>query len=325
MKGLVKNREFMNMGKFFNIRKLIAATLLFAPALASAQESAVSTSALPFLDRTHGAVRSSMSGLGTVSDDAYLHWGNVSAAAFSSKTFHAGVGYSLWQPSVTKASVTDFGALWHISERWAVTAGVSVAAYPIEHRMDEYGVALSDFRPMDAVAGAGVAFRIIDCLSVGAAFNWAGSRGIDSCLDAFAADVNLTFRKYGVNVTAFAKNLGTAVKSSDRQNFALPMSAGLEAGYGLNFGKSSLYGAVQGQCWFGGPFGISPSAAAEYSWNNMIFCRAGLHYGAKKNGLPSYGSLGLCIHLYGFSLDLSWNAALGAMKNTFACGVGYSF
>ena len=30
MKGLVKNREFMNMGNFFNIRKLIAATLLFA-------------------------------------------------------------------------------------------------------------------------------------------------------------------------------------------------------------------------------------------------------------------------------------------------------
>ena len=316
-----------NIGKLMNMKKSVAiAAIVFSPfAAASAQDAASSSAALTFLDRTHGAVRSATAGVGSVSDDAYAHWGNVSAAAFSEKTFKAGAGYGLWQPSANKGNVADFGAFWRIGDKWTVTAGVSFGAYAIEHRMDEYGVALSDFRPSDMVAGAGVACRIIDCLSVGAAFNWAGSRGIDSSLNAFAADVNLTFRKYGVNVTAFAKNLGTKIKAADGVSYSLPMSAGLEAGYGLDFGKSSIYAALQGQCWFGGPFGISPSVAAEYSWNNLLFCRAGLHYGSKKNGLPSYGSIGLGFCLHGFSLDLSWNAALGVMKNSFACGVGYSF
>lgn len=327
MRKLKDMTELMNIGKLMNMKKLavITAVVLVPFAALSAQDAASSSTAMSFLDRAHGAVRQATAGVGTLSDDAYAHWGNVSAAAFSENTFKVGAGYGLWQPSVNKSHVTDLGAFWRIDEKWTVTAGVSVAAYAKEHRMDEYGTVLSDFRPADMMAGAGVAYRIIDCLSVGAAFNWAGSRGIESSLNAFAADVNLTFRKYGVNVTAFAKNLGTKIKAADGVSYSLPMSAGLEAGYGLDFGKSSIYAALQGQCWFGGPFGISPSAAAEYSWNNLLFCRAGLHYGSKKNGLPSYGSLGLGFCLHGFSLDLSWNAALGVMKNSFACGVGYSF
>lgn len=327
MRNLKDMTELMNMRKLMNMRRLMVmlAVALVPVAALSAQDAASSSAAMSLLDRPHGAVRSAMAGVGTVSDDAYAHWGNVSSAAFSERTFQAGLGYGLWQPSANKANITDFGAFWRIGKKWTVTAGFSFAAYPKEHRMDEYGTALSDFRPADMMAGAGVAYRIIDCLSVGAAFNWAGSRGIESSLNAFAADVNLTFRKYGVNVTAFAKNLGTKIKAADGVSYSLPMSAGLEAGYGLDFGKSSIYAALQGQCWFGGPFGISPSAAAEYSWNNLLFCRAGLHYGSKKNGLPSYGSLGLGFCLHGFSLDLSWNAALGVMKNSFACGVGYSF
>ena len=327
MRNLKDMTELMNMRKLMIMKRLMVmlAVALVPGAALSAQDAASSSAAMTFLDRTHGAVRSAMAGVGTVSDDAYAHWGNVSSAAFSESTLKVGAGYGLWQPSADKANMTDLGAFWRIGGKWTVTAGVSFAAYAKEHRMDEYGTALSDFRPTDMTAGAGVAYRLIDCLSVGAAFNWAMSRGVEQTLNAFAADVSLTFRKYGVNVTAFAKNLGTEVKAYDGISYCLPMSAGLEAGYGWTFGKSSIYAAIKGQCWFGGPFGIAPSAAAEYSWNGTVFCRAGLHYGSKKNGLPSYGSLGLGFCLHGFSLDLSWNAALGVMKNSLACGVGYSF
>lgn len=308
------------------MKRFIASILVLVPALVFAQETASTSAALPFLDRTHGAVRSSMAGLGSgLSSDAFAHWGDISGTVFSEDTFQAGASYSLFQPSAVKSNVADVGAFWHISDRWAVTAGVSFSAEQKEHRFDEYGTALSDFSPMSLVAGAGVAYKIIDCLSLGATFNYAMSSTLDGTLGAFAADVKLTFRKYGMNVSAFANNLGTGVKSSDGASFSIPMSAGIEAGYGHSFGKSSLYGALQGQCWFCGPVGFSPSAALEYSFDDLFFARAGLHYGSKKNGLPSYGALGVGVKFCGVHIDLSWNAALGVMKNTFACGMGYSF
>lgn len=307
------------------MKKLIVSLLLLVPAAMSAQESASTSAAMPFLDRTHGAVRSSLAGLSSgLSSDAFAHWGDVSGAVFSKDTFNVGVAYSLFQPTATKANIADVGAVWNVRNRWAFTAGASFSADQKEHRYDEYGTALSDFRPTSLTVGIGAAYRITDCLSAGATFNYASSSGLDNDLQAFAADIKLTFRKYGMNISAFADNLGTSVKVEGGERFSIPMSVGVEAGYGRDFGKSSLYGAVRGQCWFGGPTAFSPSAAVEYSYNNLLFCRAGYHYGSKKNGLPSYGGLGLGLRLGGVSVDLSWNAASGVMKNTFVCGLGFN-
>lgn len=307
------------------MKKLFVSLLLLVPAAMSAQESASTSAAMPFLDRTHGAVRSSLAGLGSgLSSDAFAHWGDVSGTVFSEGTFNAGVAYGLFQPTATKANIVDAGAVWNFRNRLAFTAGVSFAADRLEHRYDEYGVALSDFRPTSLTAGIGVAYRITDCLSAGAAFNYASASGLDKNLQAFAADIKLTFRKDGMNISAFANNLGTSVKAEGGERFSIPTSAGVEAGYGLDLGKSSLYGAVQGQCWFGGPSAFSPSAAVEYSYDKFLFCRAGYHYGSKKNGLPSYAALGLGVRLGGVSVDLSWNAASGVMRNTFVCGLGFN-
>lgn len=296
--------------------------MILIPVGAYAQDAASSSAAFPFTDYVKSARTAGMAGLNSsLKTDAGAHFGDIAYASFSEKTASVSVGYGLWQPSVTRANIVSAAGLWNVSGKFAVTAAVSSAVYGTENVYDEYGVLTGRKTPADLIAGAGVSYHIIDCLSVGAAFNWLMSKNPAETMNGFSSDVQLLFRKYGVNLSLAACNLGPKLKSG----WALPMNAKLEAGYGLDFGKSHLYGALQGRYYFGGPSAFAAGAAVEYVWNDLIAARGGFHYGSKKNGVPTYGSLGLGAIFCGFGVDVAYNIATGPMKNSFICGVSYSF
>ena len=136
----------------------------------------------------------------------------------------------------------------------------------------------------------------------------------------------MAFRRNGLDLSVAACNLGMQVKDEGGAGYQLPMNARLNAGYGFGFGKSRLYGALQGRYYFGGPSAMAGGVALEYEWNGMLAVRAGLSEGQKKNGIPSYAAAGMSLKLGGICIDLAYSAmASGPMKNTLACGIGYSF
>jgi len=57
----------------------------------------------------------------------------------------------------------------------------------------------------------------------------------------------------------------------------------------------------------------------------MVFARAGYHYGAAKEVIPSHASLGLGVKLFGARLDFSYLLAGESLGGTLALGLGYSF
>lgn len=317
------------------MKKILATILILLPAAMYAQESAEtvqtpstvpavasSSAALPFVDYMRSARNASMAGLNSsLPTDADAHWGNVAYASFAQKTVNLSAGYSLWQPSVTKGHNASVAAIYSVTPKLAVTAAVSSSFYSKENVFDDYGVLTARSTPIDLSAGVGVSYRFIDCLSAGFALNYLMSKSYSETLNGFSADVQLLFRKYGVNLSLAACNLGPNVKS----DWHLPMNAALEAGYGYDFGKSHIYGALQGKYYFVAPSAFSAGVAVEYVWNGMLSARGGYHYGSGKNGLPSYGSVGLGGCFEGFNIDIAYIIASGPMKNSLLVGFGYSF
>ena len=238
----------------------------------------------------------------------------------------AGVSYGLWQPDVTHANMFSVSASYKLNDRMAVTAGASTSLYRKDGKYDELGIKTAEMHPVDVLAGAGFAYKIIDGLSAGAALNYVMSKNIAGTANAFAADVQVAFRRNGLDLSVAACNLGMQVKDEGGAGYRLPMNARLNAGYGFGFGKSRLYGALQGRYYFGGPSAVAGGVALEYEWNGMLAVRAGLCEGQKKNGIPSYAAAGMSLKLGGICIDLAYSAmASGPMKNTLACGIGYSF
>lgn len=309
------------------MRKLTIAILLLTAIRVSAQESAGESAALPFLDQVRSARSAGSAGIMTaVRPDAYMHFGNVANAAFSEKKAMAAVAYSRWQPDAADADMFSASGMYRINGNVAVTAGVSSSLYGKEGKYDEFGLKTAQLHPVDVMAGAGVAYKIMGGLSAGAALNYVMSKNVSGTKNAFAADVQVAFRRKGADVSLSACNLGPAVKDESGEGWKLPMNARLNAGYGFSFGKSMLYGAVQGQYYFGGPSALRGGVALEYEWNGIIACRAGFNGGSRKNGVPTYAAAGISLTLKSFSIDLAYSAmASGPMKNTLACGVGYSF
>ena len=307
------------------MRKFTVAILLLAAMRVSAQESAGESAALPFLNQIRSAVSAGSAGV-MMKPDAYAHFGNVADAVYGEKKMAAGVSYSLWQPDVTHANIFSVSASYKLNDKMAVTVGASTSLYRKDGKYDELGIRTAEMQPVDVLAGAGFAYKIIDGLSAGAALNYVMSKNIAGTANAFAADVQVAFRRNGLDLSVAACNLGMQVKDEGGAGYQLPMNARLNAGYGFGFGKSRLYGALQGRYYFGGPSAVAGGVALEYEWNGMLSVRAGMSEGQKKNGVPSYAAAGVSLKLGGICIDLAYSAmASGPMKNTLACGIGYSF
>lgn len=307
------------------MRKITVAILLLAAMRVSAQESAGESAALPFLNQIRSAVSAGSAGV-MMKPDAYAHFGNVADAVSCEEKLAAGVSYSLWQPDVTHANIFSVSASYKLNDRMAVTAGASTSLYRKDCKYDELGIRTAEMYPVDVLAGAGFAYRIIGGLSAGAALNYVMSKNIAGTANAFAADVQVAFRRNGLDLSAAVCNLGMQVKDEAGSGYQLPMNVRLNAGYGFGFGKSRLYGALQGRYYFGRPSAVAGGVALEYEWNGMLSVRAGMSEGQKKNGVPSYAAAGMSLKLGGICIDLAYSAmASGPMKNTLACGIGYSF
>lgn len=129
----------------------------------SAQESAGESAALPFLNQIRSVVSAGSAGV-IMKPDAYAHFGNVADAVSGEKKMSAGVSYGLWQPDVTHANIFSVSASYKLNDRMAVTAGASTSLYKEDGKYDELGIKTAEMHPVDVLAGAGFAYKIIDGL-----------------------------------------------------------------------------------------------------------------------------------------------------------------
>ena len=70
---------------------------------------------------------------------------------------------------------------------------------------------------------------------------------------------------------------------------------------------------------------VAAALGAEYTYDGFASIRAGFHYGGESVMQPTFASVGAGVKFMGIKLDLAYLIGSGAMKNTLALGLGYTF
>jgi len=242
------------------------------------------------------------------------------------QTAEAAVSYTRWMPSADGDPISHFGgALSGHFGSLAVGAGLRYlpgTAYDIRN---EIGVKTGSFTPSDLEACLSAGYAILDGLSVGATFRFLKSsvaEGED--YSSFAGDVAALYRFGAFTASAGLSNLGTSVEDSLGNRFDIPTSA--TAGFCGDFTFAEVHAVkacVDAGYFFSGAF--SAAVGAQYSYNRLVFLRAGYHFGTNDAPLPSFLSLGAGVEYQGIGLNLAYLVIGEDIAGSLSVGLSYRF
>lgn len=291
-------------------------------------EAAVCAQTLPSLLMNQDAAVLAKGSAGVVSEaGAYSLQNNVAAMALTEDRMAAQAGFAIWQPSYANLKTIGFGAMYRVIEKLAFGVDFQYLMMPSYDAVSGNGITIRDgkFTPKEYNVALGSSYAILDCLSAGATLRLAGSAlSPEAEATVFGVDLGVMFKMNGIKAGVSVNNLGTKVKYGET---AYPQPAMLKvgAGYTLEFGKSSIGIDAEADILFAK--GLMVGAGCEYSFDRLVFVRAGYHYGDSANVIPSHASVGLGVKVFGVTLDAAYLIAGGdsPMKNTMCFGLGYRF
>lgn len=262
---------------------------------------------------------------GTASEaGAFALQNNVAAVSLSETTLDAQVGYGIWQPAYSNIKTIGVGAMYKMG-KLGFAFDYKKLNLPSYSGVSGNGSDIrdSEFTPGEVNLAAGASYAFMDYLSAGLTLRYAGSRlADDASATVFGADVALYYSKDALRAGLSINNIGSKVKYSETA-YPQPMMAKLGAGYDLDLGTSSVAFTAEADVLFAG--GIMAGAGCEYSFKDMVFARAGYHYGNSVNTVPSYASAGLGLSVFGAQLNFAYLFASPVLANTMCVSLGYSF
>ena len=293
-------------------------SVLCAAALLSASAAFAQSEAFPFVRIDRNPRTAAMAGAGSASvrDIAYASFRNAAVIPFYDGTVDAGLNWQRWAPESMSANHFNLSAGAKLGDAFGFSVGGAYQA----------GEACDSFRPYEMVVNAGGGYRITDRLGFGVNFRYAGTtvaKGTDYA--GFAADVQVIYRALpGLYVSAGVVSAGGQVVSSSGDKFSLPASFLVAASYRHGFGTDhALEGNLDQNTFFSG--NVTAAVGAEYGFRDLLFVRAGFHYGTDGAVLPTFATVGVGVQYAGFRLDFAYLTASEFLGNTLSVGLGYGF
>ena len=258
---------------------------------------------MPFLTIDRNPVTAAL-GSARITDGLY----NPAAVPFTGSDIF--LSYQNWAPQTSKATHINLAGNYRIKDKFGLSAK---AAFQMADPVNQ-------FTPKEFIVSVGAGYAFTSHLSAGVNLSYVNQQlYTDLSFNAFSADVFLLYRWKDLKVSGGITSIGPSVKSGE-MNYPLPASIKLGGSYSLPFGLS-----------FAGDFdyfvsgGIGAALGIQYAWQDMLFARAGYHYGTEKAPLPPYLSLGIGAKFYGFHIDICYMTASKSLGNTLTLGIGYAF
>lgn len=299
-------------------------TIIISGLVAFLAPVSISAQALPFTGAQYDAASLGKGGASLVqtSSTSGTAFSNVAAVPFSDQDADMGIGYAMWAPDGVSSNIISIGGSYNMKQKLGVAAGISYGMNPAYDIIDGTGTVTGQFKPSDIQLSAGVSYRFLPFLSIGANVGYATSKlSVDASYGSLVADVFLMSKSGGFKVAAGVSELGTGVTSASGAKFAIPTAASIGLGYDASFGKkNSIELLADADYYFKG--GIAAALGACYCYNKLISIRAGYRYGGESI-LPSFISLGAGVHYAGIKLDLAYLIGDG-VGNTLAFTIGYT-
>jgi len=302
------------------MKKLIYITgvlMLLLPAVATAQ-------ALPFVAAETDAASLGKAGADLVETKSIANasFSNAASIPFSEQKLDVSAGYTMWQP--VSSNILNVGAAFNMKQKFGVAVGFQYGMLPAYDISSSGGAVSGTFAPSEMHVNVGLAWRFLPFLSLGANVGYATSSLAEGqSYGALAADVFAMAKFGGLKVTAGVANVGTTVKDAAGNEFCIPGSIAVGAGYSKVFGeKNGIDVLVDADYYFSGWMAVA--AGAAYTYNDFVSVRVGYRYGGE-SPVPSYASVGAGVKLLGIKLDAAYLISSSPIGNTLALSLGYTF
>lgn len=304
----------------FNYIKNLFAVIVFTLSAAT-----LTAQTLPSLTLNLDPAVVAQGSAGVASDaGAYSLKNNVAAMSLADETFAVQIGAGLWQPSYANYKAIDAGAMYRIGDKLGVGLDFNYLMMPEYSGITGGGSDIRDsaFSPNEISVALGASYAFIDFLSAGITLRYAGSSlAPEAKATVFGADLGIYFKKNGISAGLSVNNIGTTVKYTET---AYPQPSMVKAGVGyvLGLGTSEIGFSAEADMMFAG--GFMAGAGCEYSFKDLLFVRAGYHYGNSVNVVPSFASVGLGLKLFGAELNFAYILGSDILSNSMCISVGYS-
>lgn len=256
---------------------------------------------------------------------------NVAAMSLKDNILDASVGFGLWQPAYAGDKLVSAGL------RCKVYKGLSLGLSFRDRLQNPYEITTStgsaskdgSFTPKEYNLALGASYAFLPGLSAGVSLRCLRSAlAPEIASTTFGVDLafafSRTFGRHDIGAGLSVNNLGTKLKYGENK-YSLPSMVKLGASYYYILDEKSSHVGLTAE--FDALFkgGFMAGVGAEYAFRNMLFVRAGYHYGDRAKAVPQYASAGLGVRFYGVSLNASYIFASEVLGNSFGISLGYSF
>ena len=299
------------------IKSISAAVLISAATLSAQNVPSMVTGCDPALMAMAGAAVAA-------APDAYAAENNAAAISLSGNTMDIAAAYGLWQPEYAHSTIMGFGGYYRINDRMGIGLSGKFFKDREVYLTSPAGAPMGTYTPSEKVAGLGFSYKVTDGLSAGVNVRFVSSDIAENVSgSSVGADISAAYRNGPVRAGLAVCNLGPAIKY-DKASSSLPSLAKLGGAYSAVVGgRSSIDVSAEADLFFAG--GFMAGAGLQYSYSDMVFARAGYHYGDAEKAIPSFASLGLGVKFAGVHLDAAYLLGNEVTGGTYVIGLGYGF
>ena len=251
-------------------------------------------------------------------------FGNSAAMAFHNGRFGVSADYSQWAHSALGSDRMAIASFISLGPRFKLSLAALYGMGASYEMIDDRGVSTGEFQMSDMMGAVGISLLLAPQLSVGVNARYAmqqldRSGGPSSVM----ADAYLMYKLGAVQLSAGAMSLGPGTKDEAGASFGAPASGNLAAWAEFPVSVHSFGVGLDSDVFFNG--GVSVSAGAEYSFNKMLFARAGYHFATDKAPIPSYASAGLGVKIAGVTLDAAYFLGSSTVGGSLNLALGCRF
>jgi len=235
---------------------------------------------------------------------------DVAFAASSSKSDIDAV-YGMWAPQSADNNIIAADASILLADRFAIRVqGANLKDNQSSTGFNELGTPTGKFFPSELLVGAGFAYKINTAIAVGVDVKALMAKyGENLSSNAYGADVSFAYSAKGLTAGVSVRNIGAKLPMLIRASGEYLVS-GFRASAEVNY---LLSGAIMA------------SVGAEYGIKDMVFLRAGYHYGDAAKAVPSFASCGLGLKFFGVKLNAGYLLGSKTLGGTMLFGLGYEF
>lgn len=234
-------------------------------------------------------------------------------------TFHADAGYGIWSSSA-KSTLLSANAGYKLPSGLYVGLSAAMMKDSQYDISNVKGVVTGQYAPHETVLGLVADYSVTDRITAGIRTRYISSTlARYSYATVIGADAYCAYASGRMKAALEVCNLGNG---ADYGYGSYPQPSMVRASASIKPFRGFLL-AADADRMFSGAF--MAGIGAEYGIADIVFLRAGYHYGPETKAIPSYATLGAGGKFKGVSADAVCFLATETLRGTMMFRLGYSF